>query len=246
MRIFAAGTRKRETGLLGNKACRQGRQALGEDYTAMIYRLASAVVVFGLSIAAAVMPASAQTAFDAGRVSCGDFIGAQKTDSPNHEQYEHGRLWVLGYLAGHYTADGELEVTNRAAEVEPVHNLLHQMCQGFPDSSLLYVSMLTLATETLKLPAEPRPGFKTGSYTCSQHIEIKDEGEPGNADAAELWAFAFIQGYKNVEAPYIVIPTESMASLTAAIVKNCRDNPETLFQELTIDVAKAVRLDITG
>ncbi len=212
-------------------------------YAPMSLRFTSLVILTAVSFVAVVSHTSAQMTFDAAGMSCSEFISARRTGSPSHAQYEHGRLWVLGYLAGYYTASGELELTNDVAAAESVHNLLLQMCQGFPESSLQSVSMLTLATETFKLPAEPSTGFRPESYTCGQHIEIKDAGQTGIAEARELWAFAFIQGYKNVEQPYAVIPSDSMPALTSIIVNNCRNDREVLFMDYAEGVAKAVRVE---
>ncbi|MEQ9448504.1 MAG: HdeA/HdeB family chaperone, partial [Rhodospirillaceae bacterium] len=154
-------------------------------------------------------PAATQS-FDAGSVSCEDFMNARGSAT-----YDNGRLWAFGYLAGYYNASDALQTATDADAGRSVEDSLMQMCQGFPDSSLQQVSMLTLSTETHILPAAPHRGFAMETYTCADHNSAKSN-DTAKANAAELWAFAFIQGYKNVEDPYTAIPGAYMAPLTNA------------------------------
>ena len=188
-------------------------------------------------------PVFAQIDFDASEVSCGEFVSGQRASSPGHAQYEHGRLWALGYLAGYYVGSDEAGLVSGAAEGGPVYDVLLQMCQGFPETSFLSVSMLTLTAEALQLPTEPVPGFKPESYTCAQHIQRKDAGDAAETDAAELWAFAFLQGHQNVEQPYVVIPANNMSSITAVIADGCRNDGDILFLDYATGVARAIRVD---
>ena len=180
--------------------------------------------------------------FDAGTVTCGEFMNARGGSSSDRARYETGRLWILGYLAGFYAANNELEMAENTAEAGPVENLMHQMCLGFPRRSLLAVSMMTLSIQTHKLPAAPSPDFTVTDYTCGQHVDAKTVRD-ATADAAEPWAFAFIQGYKNVESPRVEIPIANKGALTAAVVKNCRANRDMAFIDLTTQVAAAVRVE---
>lgn len=186
--------------------------------------------------------AVAQIEFDASEVTCGEFVAGQRASSPTHATFERGRLWVLGYLAGYHVGSDDTALVSGAAGAGAVYDLLLQMCQGFPETSLQSVSMLTLSTEALQLPTEPIPGFRPESYTCAQHMGKRDAGDAA-ADEAELWAFAFLQGYQNVEQPYVVIPASNMASITSVITNGCRNDGDTLFLDYATGVAMAVRVD---
>jgi len=200
-------------------------------------------VAICFSLLANALPAVAQIEFDASEMSCGAFVSGQRANSPGHAQYEHGRLWALGYLAGYYVGSDEAELVSGAVEAGPIYDLLLQMCQGFPESSLLSVSMLTLTVESLQLPTEPVPGFKPETYTCAQYTQRKGAGDALETDSAELWAFAFLQGHQNVEQPYVVIPANNMSSITAVIANGCRDDGNTLFLDYATGVARAIRVD---
>lgn len=206
-------------------------------------RLSAHSAALSLFLVFAASPTSAQIDFDASEVLCAEFVGGQRAGSPSHAQYEHGRLWVLGYLAGYYVGSDEKALVSGAAGAEPVYDLLLQMCQGFPETSLQSVSMLTLTTESLQLPTEPIPGFRPENYTCAQHTANKASGDAATADSAELWAFAFLQGYQNVNQPYVVIPASNMSSITSVIINGCRNEGDTLFLDYATGVAMAIRVD---
>ncbi len=202
--------------------------------------LASAICAW---VFVASFPVSAQSGFSAADLSCRDFVAGQRPTSANHPVYEQGRFWALGYLAGYYVGSEETDLVTGAAGAGPVHDLLLQMCQGFPDSSLLSISMLTLSAESLQLPTEPAPGFEPARYTCAQYSEHSAGGNLELAGVAELWASAFVQGHQNVEQPYVVLPPENATLIMSVISNGCRENGETLFLDYATGVARAVRVE---
>jgi hypothetical protein len=215
----------------------------GNRSTAAYGGLSLVSAALSLFLIFAASPTSAQIDFDASEVLCGEFVGGQRAGSPSHAKFEHGRLWVLGYLAGYYVGSDDTALVSGAAGAEPIYDTLLQMCRGFPETSLQSVSMLTLTTEGLQLPTEPIPGFRPESYTCAQYTAIKASGDAATAEAAELWAFAFLQGYQNVKQPYVVIPVSNMSSITSVITNGCRNDGDTLFLDYATGVAMAVRVD---
>lgn len=209
----------------------------------VIGRILSLTVVVSLLSLGFASLVFAQAEFDASELSCAEFTSGQRAGSPSHGQYELARIWALGYLAGYYVGSDNAELVGGAVGAGPIYDSLHQMCQGFPESSLLTVSMLTLTAESLQLPTEPVPGFRPQTYSCAQHTQRKGSGDAEGAAAAELWAFAFLQGHQNVEQPYVVIPASSMEPMIAVLVNGCQDNGDTLFLDYATGVARAVRVD---
>ena len=188
-------------------------------------------------------PAFAQPGFSAADLSCSALVAGQRPDSPNHQSFVQGRLWALGYLAGYYVASEDADLVSGAPGAGPVQDLVLQMCQGFPESSLLSISMLTLSAESLQLPTEPAPGFEPAKYTCAEYSEHSAGENLELAGAAELWASAFLQGHQNVEQPYVVLPADNMTLIMSVISNGCRESGEILFLDYATGVARAVRVD---
>jgi len=198
----------------------------------------SGAIVFLAAVAG--QDARAQTSFDASRTSCGEVVDARAGSGAGRAAFDNGRLWVMGYLAGYYEANDSLQMTDSGGAA--VEQSLIRNCRGFTDTSLMKVSMLVLSTEVNPLPTSPRQGFMPGTYSCADYTRARDGGDRALAAAADLWAFAFIQGYKNAGDPYLVINVQNMDALVGAVSQNCRTNPDMLLMDLTTDVAEAVRL----
>ena len=91
------------------------------------------------------------------------------------------------------------------------------------------------------MAATPLAAFTPATYTCGQYADAKADA-PVPADFASLWAFAFIQGYKNVGQPEMVITPDNRAALTAVIAKSCAANRDLSFLDLTAELAGKVKL----
>lgn len=205
--------------------------------------------VFGLA-ALILMPgqaaqAQAQSEFDGANFTCLEYTNGLGATASGKVQSQLGRLWMLGYLSGYYNAKGTLEMTEDESEGEKIVNLMLQTCREFPQNSLLSVSMQALAADPHKIPSAPTMEFTPVGYTCGQHVDAKSgsAGDANKADLADLWAFAFIQGHKNVGSPDMEIPIENKPALTGAIQQNCANNRDMAFMDLTALVAKAVKLE---
>jgi len=87
--------------------------------------------------------------------------------------------------------------------------------------------------------------FTPEGYTCGQHVDAKggSAGDANKADLADLWAFAFIQGYKNLASPDMEIPMDSKPALIGAIDQNCAKNRDFGYMDLAAAVANAVKLE---
>lgn len=207
--------------------------------------LKSFVIGIGAVVALAAGPAAAQQGeFDGASFTCLQYTSGQGENSSGKAQAGLAKLWMMGYLAGYYKAKGNLEIVDDASADERLSSTILSKCREYPQTSILTVSMQAIATDARKLPAMAAADFNPQSYTCGNHVDAKagSAAESMKADLADLWAFAFIQGFKNVGQPDMVIPMENKPVLTGAVTKNCEKNRDTAFFDLTAMVAQAVKL----
>ena len=203
------------------------------------------LAVFMLASGAQTANAQGQGEFDGARFTCLEYTNGLGENSSGRIQSQLGHLWILGYMAGFYNASGNLEMSDDAGDRDMISNLALQTCREFPQNSLLSISMQALTADTHKVPSAPTMEFTPAGYTCGNHVDAKGGSAAGanKADLADLWAFAFIQGYKNVSSPDMEIPIENKGALTGAIEKNCANNRDMAFMDLAALVAKAVKLE---
>jgi hypothetical protein len=182
--------------------------------------------------------------FDGSTFTCLNYTNGLGENASNKTQSMLARVWIEGYLAGYFKAQNKLELSNEKADGDKVVNLMLQKCREYPSSSILAVSQQAIAKESIKIPGTALADFSPANYTCADHTEAKKGGASGanRADIADLWAIAFIQGYKNVAQSDMVIPMENKSVLTGAIARNCEKNATMKFLDLTALVADKVKL----
>ncbi len=204
-----------------------------------------ACLVAGVS--AMLFVAGAQAAgggFSGGNFSCLSYTNGQGESSTGKMQADLAHLWVLGYLAGYYQAQGTLEMSDASADAKALDDLLAQKCAETPQSSILAVSLQGIAVAPHKVPTVVSGDFSPATYTCGQHLDAKagPASAANGADLAELWAFAFIQGYKNVSLPDTAIGPENQGPLVSAMNKVCANNRGTLYLDYAALVAEKVKI----
>ncbi|MBD25547.1 MAG: hypothetical protein CMG46_11180 [Candidatus Marinimicrobia bacterium] len=207
---------------------------------AVCITFAALMLVTGAQIA----NAQGQGEFDAASFTCLEYTNGLGVNASGKVRSQLGHLWILGYLSGFYKASGNFEMSDEADAGDRIANIVLQTCRQFPQSSLLSVSIESLTDDTHKVPSAPTMEFTPAAYTCGDHVDAKAgaAADANKADLAGLWAFAFIQGYKNVDAPDMEIPIENKGALTSAIDNNCAKNRDMAFMDLTVLVAKVVKL----
>jgi hypothetical protein len=101
-----------------------------------------------------------------------------------------------------------------------------------------------LTNEPRKLPKNVTTDFAPSTYTCGQHVDAKSgaAADANRADLAENWAFAFIQGAKNVATPNMEIRAENKPQLIAVMNKACGNARDTLYGDLAALVAEKVKI----
>ncbi len=122
--------------------------------------------------------------------------------------------------------------------------LIANTCATRPTASIQSVSVMDLGQGELKVPNEVIKGLSLDHYTCATHLAAKKAGAGAavTADLAEMWAFAFIQGYKLAARPDLIIPAQNKPVLTGAVLKACAAKPDQSLLEVTAQVADKVKL----
>lgn len=203
------------------------------------------LAVFLLAFGSHAAHAQGQGEFDASTFTCLEYTNGLGESSSGRVQSQLGHLWMLGYMAGYFKASGNLELSAEAADADRISNLMLQTCRQFPQSSILVISMQALTAGSNIVPASPTMNFTPDGYTCGNHVDARNgsAADANKADLADLWAFAFIQGYKNLASPDMEIPMDNKAALIGAIDQNCGGNRDFAYLELAAAVANAVKLE---
>jgi len=205
-----------------------------------LFCLAAVAVIAGVS------QASAQQFSGAG-FGCFEYLNGQGENSAGRMQSNLARLWIYGYLAGHYKAQGKLEIgdpADAAADAAALDALIVETCKEYPQNSILAVTSKSLALEPRKMPSLVTRDFTPATYTCGQHLDGKNgaAAAANKADLAEFWAFGFIQGYKNVSVPDVEIGPEFRVPVINSMLKACAADRDELVMELAGRVSERVKI----
>ncbi len=205
-------------------------------------------IVAGVALAAAMaLGASAANAqgaeFDGTSFSCLQYTSAAADNSSTKAQAGLAKLWINGYLAGFYKAKGKLELVDDAKASDSIAARMSAKCKEMPQQYVWVIARDLMGAEDLKL-SKATESLDVGSYTCATHVDAKagSAADVMKADLADLWAFAFIQGFKNVTDKDMVINLENKPMLIGAVSRNCGKMRDKTFLDLTAMVAQAVKL----
>ena len=169
--------------------------------------------------------------FSAGEFRCLAF------DRPGaQDQAAVAPLWAHGYLSGAYRAQGTLAF---AAADDTLTPAARAACAASPQALLLTITKSHLAKTPRELPGA-MPSFALAAFTCRMYAGAG--ADKTLTDFANLWALAFIQGYKNVVQPDAEISYDARPVLLKAIAGACAKNPEIGFANLMSAVAAKVKI----
>ncbi len=202
-----------------------------------------AAAVAGLAMLAA--PAvAADVEFTGSKFTCLEYTNGLGENASGKLQSVIARVWMHGYLSGFYKASQKLNLSDEAAAAEAFDNTLLQTCREYAGNDLLGVSLQVLAKADRQLPAKAGADFSPVGYTCEQHTKAKQgaAADANRADIAELWAFAFIQGFKNLNQPELEVPVDSKAQLVGAINNVCLKNAGLQYMDIAALVSEKVKL----
>ena len=150
------------------------------------------------------------------------------------------RLWTHGYMAGFYRAQNKLTFAGDGSN-GALNDALAETCKLRPQAFLLSVATLELAKTARALPADTA-AFSPASYACKDLVAARAGADPAQADFADLWGFAFIQGFKNVGQPDMELPFAARQTLVGALGAACAKNPDVGFADLAALVAEKVKV----
>ena len=187
---------------------------------------------------------AAEKGFAGGTFSCLEYTNGLGGSSSGRLQSTIAKLWVRGYMAGFYTGKKTLEFSDDPAVTADLDGLLESKCRNSPQAGILNVVLSQIVNEQRKVPGKSLGGFTPQTYTCGQHLEAKGgaASAANGADLAELWAFAFIQGYKNVGNPDVEIKPEFKDALLNAVNKVCANNRDKLYIEYIGLISEKVKI----
>ena len=188
-----------------------------------------------------------QVAADADSAASGDFKAADFSaaefrcialadDSGAGSQSALAQLWTQGYLAGTYKAQNKLIFADNPADAG-----LADVCRTYPQSFLAAAVGRELAKTPRELPASTA-AFSPAAYTCASYVAARNGANPAETDVADLWGFAFIQGFKTVGQPNMEIPFDTKPRLLGAVASVCAKNADMRFLDATALVASKVKL----
>lgn len=160
-----------------------------------------------------------------------EFRCAGLADGPGAAgQADLARLWAHGYAAGYARARGQLTFGAR----DGLGATLREACGANPAAFLLPLAESAIAKAAPALP-ETIADVPIAATTCADYSR-------GPTDRFDLWAFAFIQGFKNVAQPGLEIAFDDKPKLMAPFAKFCAGNPDKNFADLAGLVAEKVKL----
>lgn len=205
----------------------------------LIRFLSAATAVIGLGLSAA----QAQTGdFNPADMRCLDFVNGQGDSATNKGRADLARLWIMGYAAGHSTGKERLSWVDDMEAEDRIVSAVLSKCRENPEVSLLTVAEFVSSDRKRDLPITLSNEFNPQTYMCGEHADGR-EGSAADvlkADLADVWAFAFVQGYVNTVDPELLIPIENKPAITNAIASNCAKNREFSYFDLTSAVAPMV------
>jgi len=182
--------------------------------------------------------------FDGSNFTCLNYTNGLGDNATTKMQSILAHLWLQGYLAGVYKAKGTLELSEDPVDNEKLSNALLQRCRDYPSFTILGVALQVIAKDPRKLPAKTIAEFSPATHTCGQQAQARSgsAGDATRADLADLWTFAFIQGFKNATEPELVIPAENREVLIGAVTRSCAKNPDMALLDMVAAVAERVKL----
>jgi peptidylprolyl isomerase len=148
------------------------------------------------------------------------------------------RLWAHGYVAGYYKALDKLKLSDGAGSSFDL--ALIDACMTYDKALLITVSSQSLVKSLRDMPPTTA-GFAPGSFTCKTYSSALSAKTP-EAAFADLWAMAFIQGYKNAAQPGLEIPFDARPQILGALGSACARNPDVGFLEITGALANKMKL----
>ena len=174
---------------------------------------------------------------------CLDFVNGQGDNSINKAKAELAKLWIVGYFSGFYQGKDSVKWDDSSKTEGKLISAVLSKCRENPEATLGAVSEFVASSRKRSIPTLLSNEFRPRDYSCGAHVNALSgpAGDQLKAEMADLWAFAFIQGFQNTIDPDLIIPIENKAAITGAINGNCQKNQQYTYFDLVSAVAKMVK-----
>ena len=204
-----------------------------------------AVLIAGLLASGSVEAVSDRRIEDA-RYACTTFMDGEDKSGrkKNMDRAQLARFWLVGFLTGAYEADAVLKFSEDEGGAESVViSRVKEYCQENQDNSIHAAAVWT-GTSPEPLPASTAIGLDPRQYSCAAYSKGRDSrGDTKSlSEAAEFWAFAFVQGTVSVRHhPRLVISVANKRKIVRALKQSCARNPTRTLLDQTAEIATRVR-----
>ena len=180
------------------------------------------------------------------RYACANFIQGDEAESrkKDMERAQIARFWLVSFLTGTFEADEVLEFSEDRENAEgSLFSRIKEYCAENEANSLHAAAVRTAATPR-PLPASTALGLDPRLYSCAAYSAGRtSQGETRMlAEAAEFWAFAFVQGTVSARYhPRLVIGVSNKRKIVRALKQSCARNPTRTLLDQTSEIATRVR-----
>ena len=148
------------------------------------------------------------------------------------------RLWAHGFVAGRMKAENKLKV---APGEKGFDSALDAACTQYPAAMLMGVTGGEVTKTVAALPAAT-PAFALDTYKCKDYVTVRKASDKTAAAFADLWMFAVVQGYKNVDQSKVDIAFKDREKIMTALEGICAKNPSAAFFDYATVVASKVTI----
>lgn len=205
----------------------------------------TALLVVGLATAAPAKAVSDRRIEDA-RYACVTFMNGENKENgeKGSDRAQLARFWLVSFLTGAYDADAVLEFSNdeRIAE-NTVISRVKDYCEENITNSI-HAAAVGTVSQPEPLPAMTAIGLDPRAYSCASYSDgLNSKGDARTlSEAAEFWAFAFVQGTVSVRHhPRLVISVANKRKIVRALKQSCARNPTRTLLDQTSEIAMRVR-----
>jgi hypothetical protein len=180
------------------------------------------------------------------RYACITFMNGENEENGDKgsDRAELARFWLIGFLTGAYDADSVLEFSDDKSVAE--HAIIARVkdyCEENIDNSI-HAAAVGSVSQPEPLPATTAIGLDPRAYSCASYSDgLNSRGNAKSlSEAAEFWAFAFVQGTVSVRHhPRLVISVANKRKIVRALKQSCARNPTRTLLDQTSEIAMRVR-----
>lgn len=205
-----------------------------------------AIIAIALNFVASSASALSDRRIEDARYACISFINSldERSSDRSRVRAELAQFWVMGFLAGAYDASAVLEFSDDSHLAEnAVIGRVKDYCEENRENSF-HAAAVGAGSSPEPLPAATSIGLDPRTYSCGAYSDgLASRGDAKElSEAAEFWAFAFVQGTVSVRHhPRLVIAVANKRKIVRALKQSCARNPTRTLLDQTSEIAMRVR-----